>query len=244
LLRVATDVSAWMRATAEVFRSLLRDMDAPSRFARSTNPNHDGRVRPSNKRDFCPEKLFVSQIKALLFQLLLLAYHQATTWCDFFPFNGVRFYSRRERALEASSNLVLMALPPIGFFLHVPALMKFGVIYYFVLFAIECATWWGPYFFGASPKWAEMHVRLHGQTITPLPRREGHPPPNLEHLILMVLTVTAAIATQFAYRAAGGEIFPERKYILIVVGLLAGGAFYQFVLAGRGKSKTPDRPGS
>jgi hypothetical protein len=156
-----------------------------------------------------------------------------TTWGDFFPFNGVRFYSRRERAAEAAVNFGMMIMPPIGFYGHVPLLMKFGVIYYFVLFAIECATWWGPYFFGASPKWAAMHARLHGQTITILPKRPGHPAPNLEHLILMVLTLLAAFATWKNYAAAGGPPLALWRSVAVTSAVLGGGAFYQFVLAGR-----------
>ena len=174
---------------------------------------------------------------ALILQILLLVYHQVTTWFDFFPFNGARFYPHRERLAEAGSNLVMMILPPIGFFLRVPALMEYGVIYYFVLFSVECATWWGPYFFGAAPKWAAMHAKLHAQTTTILPKRAGRPAPNLEHLILMVLTLLAAFATLDYYRAIGGRPFPFVRNTFIVSALFAGGTFYQFVLAGRRKSE-------
>src|SRR5580692_9349215 len=90
---------------------------------------------------------------AITLQCILVTYHQLTTWRDFFPFNGARFYSPKEKAAEALSNLVLMTLGPLGFVLHWPPLMKFGAAYYFILFAVECATWWAPYFLGATPKW-------------------------------------------------------------------------------------------
>ena len=73
----------------------------------------------------------------VLSQLVLLAYHQATTLFDFHPFNGARHYSKKEKLAEAGSNAVLMSLAPIGFGLHIKPLMTFGVVYYFVLFAIE-----------------------------------------------------------------------------------------------------------
>ena len=48
---------------------------------------------------------------AVMLQASLVLYHQTTTLLDFFPFNGARFYSARERLLEAGTNFVLMSLP-------------------------------------------------------------------------------------------------------------------------------------
>ena len=78
--------------------------------------------------------------------------------------------------------------------------MKFGLVYYVALFAIECATWWAPYFFGASQKLLDIYTRVHSKTINLLPRRERNPMPNLEHLILMGLTLLAAASTWIGYR--------------------------------------------
>jgi hypothetical protein len=52
---------------------------------------------------------------ALVCQLILLLYHQITTWIDLFPFNGARNYSRQERLAEAGANALLMGLAPLGF---------------------------------------------------------------------------------------------------------------------------------
>jgi hypothetical protein len=79
--------------------------------------------------------------------------------------------------------------------------MRFGVAYYFVLFAVEIATWWLPYLFGPSPKWLEIYSRIHSQTLTLLPRRGTNPVPNLEHLILQLLTALTASVTLVAYRS-------------------------------------------
>jgi hypothetical protein len=136
---------------------------------------------------------------AVTLQIVHVLYHQVTTLLDFFPFNGVRFYSTREKILEAGINLVLMSLPPIGFIFRIHSLMTFGVVYYFVLLTIEFFTWWKPYFFGASQKWIDIHSHIHSQTITVLPRRRNNPAPNLEHLILDSLSFLTAIATLAAY---------------------------------------------
>ncbi len=175
---------------------------------------------------------------AITLQIILLLYHQVTTLCDFFPFNGVRFSKRRETLLEARFNLVMMSLPVVGFILRVTLLMKFGVIYYFVLFALECATWWAPYFWGASPKWLEIYGRIHRQTITVVPRRGNNPAPNLEHLILMALTLAAAFSTLAAYRAT--EIpFPHWWIGAGIGAFMVVGTVFQFCVEGREKGKIP-----
>jgi len=175
---------------------------------------------------------------AITSQLILVLYHQITTLFDFFPFNGVRFYSRREKLLEAGINLVLMSAPLLGFILHQPLLMKFGVVYYFILFAVECATWWGPYFFGPSQMGLEIYNRIHGRTITVLPRRGKNPSPNLEHLILMALTILTAVTTLIAFRSAPIQF--QHWWIGLIIGaVMVSGTIFQFCLQGRQKSNAP-----
>ncbi|MGP8033187.1 MAG: hypothetical protein ACLPQ6_03495 [Steroidobacteraceae bacterium] len=172
---------------------------------------------------------------AVAFQIALVLYHQGTTSFDFFPFNGARFYSGRERLLEAGINLLLMSLPLLGFLQRVPLLMKFGVIYYFILFAVECATWWAPYFFGPSAKALEAYNRIHRQTITLLPRRGSNPTPNLEHLILMALTLITALFTLMAFRSV--EVSFGHWWVGVIIGIgLSGGTALHFCYRGSRKS--------
>jgi hypothetical protein len=162
---------------------------------------------------------------AVTSQLILLGYHQVTTWVDLHPFNGARHYSRKEKLAEAGANAVLMSLAPIGFGFHVKALMTFGVAYYFVLFAIELLIWWVPYFVVPTgawrtaynrvlavatsnfengdtlDHWVVVYRRLHGGTFTFLPARAGRPVPNLEHTILHAATLVTAVLTLMAYLA-------------------------------------------
>jgi hypothetical protein len=173
---------------------------------------------------------------AIALQIVLLVYHQSTTLLDFFPFNGARFYSRGERIGEAGVNLVLMSLSPIGFVTRVPWMMGFGAAYYFVLLAVEIATWWVPYFFGASAKNREVYSRIHARTVQVLPQRGENPRPNLEHLILMCLTLATAIVTSMAYRVASGVPFQHWLVAMIVGAAMVSGTVYQFSLAGQEKS--------
>lgn len=163
-------------------------------------------------------------IAAVVSQVLLLAYHQVTTWFDLHPFNGVRSYSGKEKLAEAGTNAVLMSLAPIGFAFQVKALMIFGVVYYFVLFGIELIIWWVPYLSVPTGRWRRaynrllalstsnfeagdtlahwtlVHQRLHRDTITLLPTRENRPVPNLEHMILHAGTLVTAVITFAAFR--------------------------------------------
>jgi hypothetical protein len=125
--------------------------------------------------------------------------------------------------MECVVNGVLMLLPPIGFGFHIRPLMVLGVVYYFVLFAIELIIWWIPYLTVPSGNWRviynrllglatsnfekgdtldhwhETYSRIHRQTITILPRRGDRPVPNLEHTILHAWTLITAIVTAYAY---------------------------------------------
>lgn len=165
----------------------------------------------------------------LVCQIGLLAYHQATTLIDLFPFNGVRKYTPKERFAEAGVNAVLMSLAPIGFAFKIGSLMTFGVVYYFVLFGFEIIIWWIPYFTVPSGKWRniynrllsiatsnfkagdtlnhwlEIHARLHANTVTVLPRIPQRVVPNLEHMILHLLTAITAAATAFYFFGQGAN---------------------------------------
>ena len=166
---------------------------------------------------------------ALISQLCLLAYHQVTTWSDLFPFNGVRYTKPKERIIEAIVNLLLMSLAPIGFATGYEALMKFGLVYYFVLFAIECATWWAPYAFGASKQWQEIYTRVHSRTINVLPAKHGRPRPNLEHLILMVFTLVVAVITRSEFAALHPGPLPSLWIGWAIGALLTAGTAVQMV---------------
>jgi hypothetical protein len=156
----------------------------------------------------------------VLIQLLLLGYHQFTTAVDLFPFNGVRFTKASERRVEQAVNGLLMGLPVVGFLFHIEGLIYYGVAYYFILLAVECATWWVPYLFGASGRWLEIYLRVHSRTIGVLPGRAGRTAPNLEHLILMMLTALTAFVTYRDFRTLhpGGYL---HSWIPVTIGVVS-----------------------
>jgi hypothetical protein len=135
----------------------------------------------------------------LVTQLLLVAYHQATTLFDLYPFNNVRDYSVKERLTECLINGITMIMPFIGFYLHVAWMMMAAIIIYPALLIAEYFNWWQPYLFGASEPWQKVYDRLFRSTIIVLPAVKKNPVPNLEHLILHGLTLITCIVTYISY---------------------------------------------
>jgi hypothetical protein len=179
---------------------------------------------------------------ALIVQAVLLVYHQVTTLFDFFPFNGVRGSSRAERLGEAAVNFVFMGFPLVGLIVRTHGLMQSGVFGNFYILSGEFATWWIPYFFGPSPKWLEIYSRVQRSTIMVLPRRGTNPVPNLEHLILMVLTGSAAVTSLLAFRAVQPEPFTNLPGACLVGALVFGTILYQTTLMGRSKARRAATP--
>jgi len=176
---------------------------------------------------------------AITLQIISLLYHQITTLFDFFPFNGVRFYSRREKLADAISGLIVMAIAPIGFIFHVPFLMELGLVCYCIGIGGWVATWLIPYFFGPSAKWLEIYSKVHRQTITVLPRRGSNPVANLEHLILLILALLTTAATWIAYHSSQGE-FSRRVWVACLIGgVMVIGMIFQCCIVGRKKSNEP-----
>jgi hypothetical protein len=135
----------------------------------------------------------------IVFQLILLAFHQVTTLVDLFPFNNVRSYTMKERLNECLVNGIVMAVPPIGFIFGVDWMMTASVFIYPVLLAGEFMNWWRPYFFKPTNEWRETYERIFSKTIVVLPAIKNNPVPNLEHTILHSLTLATAVVTYIYY---------------------------------------------
>ena len=179
---------------------------------------------------------------AIVLQVVLLVYHQVTTLFDFYPFNGARGSSRRERLLEAGTNFIFMAFPLVAFLLRRPGLMRGGLYTFFFVMLGWCATWVIPYFFGPSPKWLEIYSRIQAKTITVLPRRGTNPVPNLEHLILMLLLLPTAWVSYRAYQSLTPEPLTLVGWAGLAGACFFAGMVYQTTLAGRKKSLPAHQP--
>ncbi|MDR3694393.1 hypothetical protein [Mucilaginibacter sp.] len=133
---------------------------------------------------------------AIVLSLLLLIYHQVTTWVPLFPWNDVKQYSRKELLAEAGTNGILMANGTLcivfgntGFHHYYP------LIYYPFLLSGEFFQWWLPHF---SAKFAASKVnfdyeRLFGRTTKLIPHKPGKRTPDANHIVLHTITVITVI---------------------------------------------------
>jgi hypothetical protein len=128
--------------------------------------------------------------------LLLLFYHQVTTWLPLFPWNDVKNYSPKELMLEAGSNFLLMGLGVFcltqnntGFFCYYP------LIYYPFLFTGECLQWWLPYFSVefAKSKTNFDYERLFSRTTKLSAHKPGRRTPDANHIVLHLITIMTII---------------------------------------------------
>ena len=136
----------------------------------------------------------------LITQFLTLCYHQLMTRFDFFPFNGVRHYSIKERRKEALVNGIIMILAIILSLTQSPILIGVtGFIWTLILIG-AILNWWLPYFTGRevykmhdTDTWVQVYERIFSKTIHILPPIKNNPRPNLEHIILHTLILSSSI---------------------------------------------------
>ena len=129
---------------------------------------------------------------AILLTLLLLVYHQVTTLIPLFPWNDVERYSRKEMALEAGINGLLMGM---GFLCLLQANTGFAhwypLFYYPFLLLGECVDWWIPYFSQAFAEGRKIwdYDSHFSRTFKLIPHRPGKRTPDANHIVLHSLTL-------------------------------------------------------
>jgi hypothetical protein len=127
--------------------------------------------------------------------LINLVYHQITTLIDLYPFNNIRGVASREKLVESSVNGFTMLFPVIALVSGNRILMNIAVILLTLVCIGEFFTWYYPYLFGSTSYWQKIYDQKFKKTIIVLPSIKNHPIPNLEHMILHFLTLTAFILT-------------------------------------------------
>ncbi|MEY9979256.1 hypothetical protein [Lysinibacillus sp. RC79] len=136
----------------------------------------------------------------LLLQVATLLYHQLTTWIDFYPFNGIRHYSAKERRKEALVNGIIMMIPILLSLTREPVWIGISGFVWTLVMIGAIFSWWIPYLTGVmvykmpnNETWQQVYERIFSNTITILPRIKNNPRPNLEHMILHALILGSAI---------------------------------------------------
>jgi len=112
------------------------------------------------------------------------------------------------------------------------------LVYYFIPFGVECATC-ARRGSSARPPNGSNSTTLHRQTITILPRPRQPTRTNLEHLILMALTLLTAITTLIAFAPS---IFNSTMVDRSVIGVvIVAATLFQFCFREK-QNRTHRRP--
>lgn len=138
----------------------------------------------------------------LAIQIVTLLYHQVTTLFDFFPFNGIRYYTVKERRKEALINGITMLIPIFLTLTNKPIFIGIGAVIWMLVVVGAFLNWWLPYTTGISvykmpnnETWPQVHERIFAETIIILPRIKNNPTPNVEHMILHTFILASTIST-------------------------------------------------
>ncbi|MER7439818.1 hypothetical protein [Micromonospora avicenniae] len=147
-------------------------------------------------------------VLALVLLLTTVAYFLVTTLVDLHPFNNLRDAKRSEQVVEVLVNAPIMTLPAallaVAAATSLPALGYIAGALELLIALGGLMLWWMPYLIGVTVPWAtagtgvswsELHARTYAHTLTLLPPIGDRPRPNLEHMILHSLILSAAICT-------------------------------------------------
>jgi hypothetical protein len=136
---------------------------------------------------------------AVALQVLLLAYWLAMEVLDLFPWNDLasrpeQYDLRRIVAVNALSQLVFMGLFALG----LRPLAAISVVFYAGYLALQLWKWWPPYLFGADEAWQEKYAASFARTLKLLPTHGNHLAPDVQHLVLHLITLATLLATAVA----------------------------------------------
>ena len=108
--------------------------------------------------------------------------------------------SLRQGTLEAGDAVGAAAfvLPFVMFWIGARRewrpMMWLAVVATMIWLGLQLVTWWPPYLFGASERWAQTYERAFSQSTPILPRWGNHLPPDAAHFVLQVLLSGAVIS--------------------------------------------------
>lgn len=130
---------------------------------------------------------------AFVFQAALLAYLEVVEWIDLYPWNDIRRGNGQEM-LDIVLGVVMVAALAATYFRWRPGLFGAAALYA-VWLGLQVWTFWIPYVFGASEKWARIHAANFAETIQWLPTYGDHLPPDANHFVLQIVLTAALITT-------------------------------------------------
>jgi hypothetical protein len=141
-------------------------------------------------------------------QLLMLIYFTIDNHLDLYPWNNLRSPAAELRSTLAGWIPFLLIMS--AFALRLRWAMLVGIVYAYVWLLLQIRQWWILYLFGPTSlhrdfSWYYAHG--YAETIKVLPPIADHPIPDLQHMVLQLLSLTVAVtATVACYKNWEGEI--------------------------------------
>src|SRR4051812_22313724 len=121
---------------------------------------------------------------AIAFVVIIEIYYAITTLFDVSPFNGAKYFTKKERVTEWIQNSLIFGLPLLPLFW--PHAWPAGPISYGLLLVGEYVSWWHGYFFKPWDINRLFYDKAYRHTILILSKDKDRFQPNLEHIILHV----------------------------------------------------------
>lgn len=133
-------------------------------------------------------------------QLLVSVYFVVTHWVACFPWNDL---AARKHPLERPMNLVWTCCQLIaiwGFWSDIMWMKMFAVVFWSVWMCGNVASWWLPYWFGATSwQWAEYREKFGRTYKFPFMKDRGTPLPDAMHAVMSVLSFATLATTWLAF---------------------------------------------
>ena len=154
---------------------------------------------------------------ALGWQMALAVYMQLISWVplgrwNYQPCCAPGLEQWRRGTLSASDALTTLAflLPVAVFWLGARRDWRWAMILSLVPVGIwlglQIWTWWPPYLFGASERWASVYARAFAESTAVLPRWDNHLPPDAAHFVLQVLLLGSVTTGASAVLRPAGAV--------------------------------------
>ena len=135
---------------------------------------------------------------ALVSQVILLIYFQATMWLPLGAWNGAFDWHGVPPGYTAMGVAQVVFL--LGFTKRLRWLMFAGLAFYLLWLGLQLYSWWIPYLFGASEQWKEVYARAFESHLRFLPKVGDHLPPDAMHFMLQALLMMVVITSVIAIR--------------------------------------------
>ena len=148
---------------------------------------------------------------ALAWHAALAGYMQLISWVPLGRWNyqpccptGLEQLRRGTLALGDTVGAVAFLLPVALFWLGARRQwrwpMGIALVATAIWLGLQLWTWWPPYLFGASDRWAEIYARAFAQSTPILPRWGNHLPPDAAHFVLQALLAGTVVTSTMALR--------------------------------------------